>query len=131
MRMDMIGYLVIAAGAGILTGLGIALWSRLQVARTYRRMEEMLEAAVDGSFSERDFDESRLSALESRLRQYLDAGAVSAEKQKKREEQISSLISDISHQTRTPVANLQLYAGLLEEQPLPPQAEACVGAIRT
>ena len=101
------------------------------MARTYRRMEEMLEAAVDGSFSERDFDESRLSALESRLRQYLDAGAVSAEKQKKREEQISSLISDISHQTRTPVANLQLYAGLLEEQPLPPQAEACVGAIRT
>ncbi len=77
MRMDMIGYLVIAAGAGILTGLGIALWSRLQVARTYRRMEEMLEAAADGSFSERDFDESRLSALESRLRQYLDAGAVS------------------------------------------------------
>ena len=131
MRMDMIGYLVIAAGAGILTGLGIALWSRLQVARTYRRMEEMLEAAADGSFSERDFDESRLSALESRLRQYLDAGAVSAEKQKKREEQISALISDISHQTRTPVANLQLYAGLLEEQPLPPQAEACVGAIRT
>ena len=41
------------------------------------------------------------------------------------------MISDISHQTRTPVANLQLYAGLLEEQPLPPQAEACVGAIRT
>ena len=38
----MIGYLV--AGAGILTGIGIALWSRLRMARTYRRMEEMLEA---------------------------------------------------------------------------------------
>ena len=36
----MIGYL--AAGAGILTGIGIALWSRLRTARTYRRMEEML-----------------------------------------------------------------------------------------
>ena len=129
MRMDMIGYL--AAGAGILTGIGIVLWSRLRTARTYRRMEEMLEAAVNGSFSETAFDESRLSALESRLHQYLAAGSVSAEKQKKREEQISTLISDISHQTRTPVANLKLYAGLLEEQPLPPQAEACVGAIRT
>lgn len=125
----MIGYLV--AGAGILTGIGIAFWSRLRAAHTYRRMEEMLEAALNGSFTERTFDESRLSALESQLHQYLAAGSVSAEKQKKREEQISTLISDISHQTRTPVANLQLYAGLLEEQPLAPQAEECVRAIRT
>ena len=107
----MIGYLV--AGAGILTGIGIALWSRLRMARTYRRMEEMLEAALNGSFAERTFDESRLSALENQLHQYLAAGSVSAEKRKKREEQISTLISDISHQTRTPVANLLLYAGLL------------------
>ena len=78
----MIGYLV--AGAGILTGIGIALWSRLRMARTYRRMEEMLEAALNGSFAEGTFDESRLSALENQLHQYLAAGSVSAEKQKKR-----------------------------------------------
>lgn len=125
----MIGYLV--AGAGILTGIGIALWSRLRMARTYRRMEEMLEAALNGSFAEGTFDESRLSALENQLHQYLAAGSVSAEKRKKREEQISTLISDISHQTRTPVTNLLLYAGLLEEQPLTPQAGECVRAIRT
>ena len=74
----MIGYLV--AGAGILTGFGIALWSRLRMARTYRRMEEMLEAALNGSFAERSFDERRLSAVENKLNQDLDAGSVSADK---------------------------------------------------
>ena len=44
-------------------------------------------------------------------------------------DQISALISDISHQTKTPVANLQLYAQLLEEQPLTPQGKDCAKAI--
>ena len=44
-------------------------------------------------------------------------------------DQISAPISDISHQTRTPVANLQLYAQLLAEQPLTPQGRDCAAAI--
>ncbi|MGN0684759.1 MAG: sensor histidine kinase [Gemmiger sp.] len=42
---------------------------------------------------------------------------------------MSALISDISHQTKTPVANLQLYAQLLAEQSLTPQGTECVQAI--
>ena len=47
----------------------------------------------------------------------------------RQKDQISALISDISHQTKTPVANLQLYAQLLSEQPLTPQGKDCAAAI--
>src|SRR5699024_7544947 len=93
------------------------------------RLDEMLTAAIDGSFAEQYFDESRLSALESRLAQYLAASVLSARSLRTQKDQISALISDISHQTKTPVANLQLYAQLLAEQPLPPQGVECLQAI--
>ncbi|HJG28496.1 MAG TPA: HAMP domain-containing histidine kinase, partial [Subdoligranulum variabile] len=70
-------------------------------------------------------------ALESRLARYLTASALSARKVQEQKDQISRLISDISHQTKTPVANLQLYAQLLAEQPLTPQEEECAGTILT
>ena len=89
----------------------------------------MLTAAMNGSFSKQNFDESRLSALESRLARYLTASALSERNVREQKDQISALISDISHQTKTPVANLQLYAQLLSEQPLTPQGKDCSAAI--
>ena len=123
----MMGYLV--AGAALLLALAVVAFDRWKTTRMISRLDEMLTAAMDGNFSETDFDETRLSALESRLRRYLTASALSARNIKAQKDQISTLISDISHQTRTPVANLKLYAQLLEEQPLTPQGTTCVQAI--
>ena len=123
----MTGWLV--AGAALLAALGAVFYSRWRTARLLTRLDEMLAAAMDGSFTEQRFDESRLSALESRLAQYLAASSVSAQNLQAQKDQISALVSDISHQTRTPVANLQLYAQLLAEQPLGPEGRACAEAI--
>ena len=123
----MTGWLV--AGAALLAALGAVFYSRRRTARLLARLDEMLAAAMDGSFTEQRFDESRLSALESRLAQYLAASSVSAQNLQAQKDQISALVSDISHQTRTPVANLQLYAQLLAEQPLGPEGRACAEAI--
>ncbi len=68
-------------------------------------------------------------ALESRLERYLAASALSERNLLAQKDQISALISDISHQTKTPVANLQLYAQLLSEQPLTPHGKDCAAAI--
>ena len=125
----MTGWLV--AGAALLAALGAVFYSRWRTARLLARLDEMLAAAMDGSFTEQRFDESRLSALESRLAQYLAASSVSAQNLQAQKDQISVLVSDISHQTRTPVANLQLYAQLLAEQPLGPEGRACAEAIET
>lgn len=123
----MTGYVI--AAAALAAAMVIVLYGRWRTARTIRRLDDMLTAAMDGSFSEQNYDESRLSALESRLARYLAASALSERNVRQQKDQISALISDISHQTKTPVANLQLYAQLLSEQPLTPQGKDCAAAI--
>lgn len=123
----MMGYM--AAGVALVAALIFVAVDRWRTIRTMKRLDGMLEAAIAGHFTEETFDESRLSALESRLARYLSASALSARQVQEQKDQISSLISDISHQTKTPVANLQLYAQLLAERPLSPQEAECVRAI--
>lgn len=123
----MTGYLI--AGAALLLALAMVAVDRWRTVHVLRRLDDMLTAAMNGSFSEQTFDESRLSSLESRLGRYLAASALSQRNVQEQKDQISALISDISHQTKTPVANLQLYAQLLSEQPLTPQEKDCAAAI--
>lgn len=123
----MTGYLT--AGAVILLLLAVVLFVWWRTRRTIKRLDDMLTAAINGTFSEETFDESRLSSLESRLGRYLAASALSERNVREQKDQISALISDISHQTKTPVANLKLYAQLLSEQPLTPQGKDCAAAI--
>lgn len=125
----MTGYLVM--GTVVLLALAVVVYDRWRTARIVRRLDDLLTAAMNGSFSEKTFDESRLSSLESRLGRYLAASALSERNVREQKDQISALISDISHQTKTPVANLQLYAQLLSEQPLTPQGKDCAAAIST
>ena len=123
----MTGYVI--AAAALAAALAVVAYDRWRTARTVRRLDDMLTSAMNDSFSEQNFDESRLSALESRLARYLAASALSRRNVREQKDQISALISDISHQTKTPVANLQLYAQLLSEQPLTPQGKDCAAAI--
>lgn len=123
----MTGYVI--TGVALLLALAVVAYDRWRTACTMRRLDDMLTSAMDGNFSEQNFDESRLSALESRLARYLAASALSERNVREQKDQISTLISDISHQTKTPVANLQLYAQLLSEQPLTPQGKDCATAI--
>lgn len=123
----MTGYVI--AGTALLLALAVVVYDRRRTARILRQLDDMLTAAMNGSFSAETFDESRLSALESRLERYLAASTLSERNLLAQKDQISALISDISHQTKTPVANLQLYAQLLSEQPLTPQGKDCAAAI--
>ena len=123
------GYVMAGVALALVLAVAVVIWERWRTERTMRRLEEMLTAAMEGSFSEETFNESRLSALESRLARYLAASSLSARNIKTQRDQISTLISDISHQTKTPVANLLLYTQLLGEQPLTPQGQYCVQAI--
>ena len=89
----------------------------------------MLDAAMDGSFSECTFDESKLSALETKFAHYLSAAETSSRNVAQEKDRIKSLIADISHQTKTPIANLLLYSELLMEEDLPASAKANVDAL--
>ena len=65
--------------AAALTAAVLLLWCRWRMNRMLSRLNDMLDDAVRGEFQETRYDESRLSAAEARLRQYLTASAVTAE----------------------------------------------------
>ena len=113
----------------LLAAAGIAAWTRLRARRMLDTLDRMLDDAVRGEFRESLYDESRLSALETRMAHYLSSSAVSARNLAAEKDAIKTLIGDISHQTKTPIANLLLYAQLLEEQDLPPESRAYVSAL--
>lgn len=84
--------------------------------KTLRRLDEMLEAAINGTFEESRFDETQLSRLESRWKQYLTMSERSLKQTRRERENMKKLVSDISHQTRTSLSNILLYTELLEDQ---------------
>ena len=61
---------------------------------------------------------------------YLSSCTLSAQNVTVEKDKIKQMISDISHQTKTPIANLMLYSELLSEEELPPQMRSNVEAIR-
>lgn len=108
-------------GALGLAGLLLGLWLWLDARRTVRRLDRMLSTAIDGGFGEESFDESAPSALESRMARFLNGSARSLRGVQRQRESIQRLLSDISHQTKTPLANLKLYSSLLMEEELTPR----------
>lgn len=121
--------LLALAVLALLAAAGIALWTHLRSRRMLDTLDRMLDDAIRGDFQESLYDESRLSALETRMAHYLSSNTVSARNLAAEKDAIKTLIGDISHQTKTPIANLLLYAQLLEEQDLPPESRAYVSAL--
>ena len=99
------------AAAGLLFGLSQWLRARRQL----ERMDRMLDRAIDGSF----------------LESFLNGSASSARNLAEEKSKIAALIADVSHQTKTPIANLLLYASLLAESELTPEQQAQAEALKT
>lgn len=115
--------------ASLAIALGVYLTGRYRMARMLRQLNRMFDAAMDGSFCETQFDESQLSALETKVAHYLSASEVSARNLAEEKNKIKELIADISHQTKTPIANILLYAQLLREQEISTEGRTCVEAL--
>ena len=83
---------------------------------TFELLNRMLDDAISGNFRESDYDETELSKLEVKWMRFLTASASSHENLAGERQSIQELVSDISHQVKTPVANIRLYGELLEER---------------
>ena len=120
-------YAILAAS--ILLAGGVVLWYRRRTRQILENLNRMLDIAMQGDFTEDSFDESMLSALESKLAHYLAASTVSARNVQAEKDKLKTLIGDISHQTKMPIANILLYTQLLSEQSLPEESRPCVDAL--
>ncbi len=117
------------AAVCILAAAAIILWDRRKTEQTFETLEHMLDAAMNGTFTETSFDERRLSALETKFAHYLSSAETSARNVAVEKDRIKTLIADISHQTKTPIANLLLYSELLMEEELSGSARGNVEAL--
>ncbi|RRD94250.1 sensor histidine kinase [Clostridiales bacterium COT073_COT-073] len=107
----------------------VLVYKERQQRKILYHLNKMIADARAGEFLEKHFDESILSKIEIKFADYLKATAVSEKKLAVEKEKIKTLISDISHQTKTPIANLCLYTELLKEEKLTGQAAENVEAI--
>lgn len=101
-----------------LTAIGFAALAGFFYLRTawiLKKLDRMLIMAINGDFVETEYNETMLSRLEARIYQYLSLNRQNQREIAKERDMIQMLISDISHQTKTPVANMLLYTQLLQE----------------
>lgn len=80
------------------------------------RLQEMLDEVLDGTFEDRQLDETPVSAVENSMWRYLCDSQTAYREMVQQKENVQRLISDIAHQAATPVSNIMLYAQLLTEQ---------------
>lgn len=102
------------------------LWDK----KLLERLDKMLENGINGTFCETDYDESQVSKLETKWIRYLTLSKLSQQKVEQEREKLKELVSDISHQTKTPLVNILLYSQLLQEQSLDKQSRQLVGEIQ-
>lgn len=119
-----VGYLI--AAVSLITAAAVIAAERGKSARLLRRMDKMLEQAMTQDFTEQDYDESMLSSVETKLARYLASSSVSARNLQEEKDKIKTLVADISHQTKTPLANILLYTQLPAEKPLDGESHECV-----
>lgn len=97
--------------------------------KTIDRLNQMIDNAINGNPIENTFDETKVSALETKLNHYLAITQTNRRQLEEEKWRINHLISDISHQTKTPLANILLYSQLLSESELCQEDSLCVNAL--
>lgn len=110
--------LCVLACVAVLISVGLVFRYRHREKVMLKRLDGMLDAAINGDFAVSSFDESLISEVEAKFSGYLSASALSSKNVSEEKEEIKQLISKLSHQTKTPITNLLLYTELLAEQDL-------------
>ena len=111
-------FAIVLACAALAGAAGFAFWYQRRIRRQMATVLERLDRAIGGTIQENTYDESIESAVTQRLNQLVEMSRLNCDQADKDRNLVKALISDISHQVRTPLTNIMLYAGLLEEQEL-------------
>lgn len=83
--------------------------------RRGNKIEEKYKKVSDKKVSDKKVSEEKISMIEDKFRRFVNNSLLENENNRQQKQVIQGLISDIAHQTLTPIANLKLYAELLRE----------------
>lgn len=122
--------IVLIFAAGVLIGAVVfGVINHIRSQRLLKRLKNIIDNLASGNFKEKTFDESILSALESKLKREFDITSYNQKALLEERNKIRTLISDISHQTKTPISNILLYINLLSEESLTDEQKKLVGEV--
>lgn len=94
----------------------ITRWYRNKLLIQYQNFLDKTDEILSGKKIDLSYDESMDSAISERLNRIMKISQIQKETAEEERDIIKSLITNISHQIRTPLANITLYTGLLKEQ---------------
>lgn len=87
--------------------------------KTYRSIDKLLDCVLSQEKIEiSDVKEGELSALVHKIHRIQEVLGKQIEKAEQEKEQVKSLVSNMSHQLKTPLANLSVYTEILSNQEL-------------
>lgn len=98
------------------------LWYRKKISETYNNLLQKLDVAIKGEIQGVVYDESLDAAITERLNRIVQISSIQKRNAEEERDVVKALISDISHQVRTPLSNIMLYVGLLKEANLDDKA---------
>ena len=93
----------------------IICWYRNKMLFQYNNFLDKADKILSGKQIDMIYDETLDSAISERLNRIMEISNMQKEIAEQERDVIKSLLSNISHQIRTPLANITLYAGLLKD----------------
>ena len=110
---------IILASGCVISLIGLALWA-LYYFRQLDKIDNMLEAYEQHRFFDmnEDIQETRESRIISQFRKILEEVSAKEQAALSEKKQVTELISDLSHQLKTPLANIVMDTEILEDETL-------------
>ena len=120
-------YGILGLCAAIFAVVGLWAWyQRRQVSLFADDLCETLDALLSGRQPEnyQPYEDSLTAKVQGKLMQYFDIMSEGKRQSQQDKQVIQSLVSDISHQVKTPIANIKMFTGILRGHDLPPEKRA-------
>ena len=122
-----IRYLLIGLCGGLcLLGLLGNLWQRRQICRFADELCGTLDELIAGRKPENYFyyEDTLVSKVQGKFLQFYDLMSEERRLSRQDKQMIQELVSDISHQVKTPIANLRMFSGILRSHNLEEEKRA-------
>ena len=120
-------YGILGLCAAIFAVVGLWAWyQRRQVSLFADDLCETLDALLSGRQPEnyQPYEDSLTAKVQGKLMQYFDIMSEGRRQSQQDKQVIQSLVSDISHQVKTPIANIKMFTNILQQHQLPPEKQA-------
>lgn len=116
-----IRYSILAVSVGIFLLAG--LWTWLQQRQIFHFADDIcdtLDALIAGRQPEQyhPYEDSVTAKVQGKLMQYYDIMSEGKMQSQRDKQTLQELVSDISHQVKTPIANIQMFTGILQQHQL-------------